>query len=114
MLTFDFAILTTGGEHLGIPGEAHAQNGVVHHHKVLLRLIFQIFSDLARREIPNFDETVHGAGDQELTIWRESVIGNERNSESDSVKSCNETRVSEMNQKTTDNFFCKGSQRDKK
>ena len=37
-----------------------------------LRLVFQILSDLSRREVPHFDESVDGAGHQVLAVWWEA------------------------------------------
>lgn len=42
MIDLDLSVLGSGGQHLRVPAEAHAQHGVVHHHEVVLSLVLQI------------------------------------------------------------------------
>ena len=74
--TINFAILSSGGEHFRVSGEAHAQHRVVHHHEVFLSLVLQIFADFSRGEIPNFNKSVHRSSHQILTVRRESMRAN--------------------------------------
>ena len=67
----DVASLAAGGEHLTVPGEGEAQHRLLHHHEVLRGLVLQILPDLARGEVPHFNEAVHGAGDEVLTVRTE-------------------------------------------
>lgn len=38
----DLSILSSGGQHLCVPTEAHTQHCIVHHHEVILSLVLQI------------------------------------------------------------------------
>ena len=49
----DLAGLGAGGEHLGVAAEGHREYGVLHHHEVVLGLVFQIFSDFAGGKVPD-------------------------------------------------------------
>ena len=69
------------------PGECKAEDGVLHQHKVLRGLVFQVLPDLSSGEVPHLleriemlklnqkvfhlDESVHTARDQILTIRTE-------------------------------------------
>lgn len=94
----DLSVLGSGGQHLRVPAEAHAQHGVVHHHEVVLSLILQILgtnkaflitrapetppspppdphlylSDFPSGEVPHLDEAINRTSDQILTIRGES------------------------------------------
>lgn len=67
-----FTVLRAAGEHLAVPTESHRQHRLLHHHEIVLRLVLKVLSYLAGREIPYLDETVHRAGDQVLSVWREA------------------------------------------
>lgn len=68
----DLAVLTTARQHLAVAAERHGQHRLLHHHEIVLRLVLQIFSDLAGREIPHLDEAVHRPGHQVLAVGRET------------------------------------------
>ena len=69
------------------PGECKAEDGVLHQHKVLRGLVFQVLPDLASGKVPHLlkriemlkpnqkafhlDESVHTARDEILTIRTE-------------------------------------------
>lgn len=70
MSNLDLAVLWARGEHLRVSAERQAEDGVVHHHEVVLRLVLQIFPNLASREVPHLNEPIHTSRDQVLTIRR--------------------------------------------
>ena len=63
--------LIASAEHFWISRETHRQDSLLHHHKIILRLVLEIFSDLSGQIIPNFNKTVDGARDEELSVWWE-------------------------------------------
>lgn len=68
----DLAVLTTTRQHLAVATERHRQYRLLHHHKVVLRLVLQVLPDFTGREIPHLDEAVDRASDQVLAVGRET------------------------------------------
>lgn len=60
--------LIASAQHFWISRKTHRQDSLLHHHKIILRLVLQIFSDLSSQIIPNFNKTVNGACDEELSV----------------------------------------------
>lgn len=62
--------LRSGGQHLAVPGEGQTQDGLLHHHEIILSLVPQVLPDLAGGEVPDLEESVDRAGDQVLSVGR--------------------------------------------
>lgn len=50
----NLSILSSSGQHLCVPTEAHAQHCIVHHHEVILSLILQILYHITQRKFISF------------------------------------------------------------
>lgn len=52
-LYLNFAIVGSGGERVRVAAEREAENGLLHAHVLLVRLIAEILADFARGEVPH-------------------------------------------------------------
>mmetsp|Transcript_80626 Transcript_80626/g.233125 ORF Transcript_80626/g.233125 Transcript_80626/m.233125 type:complete len:300 (+) Transcript_80626:518-1417(+) len=68
----ELAVLTAGGKELRVLRKGRADHRLLVHHEAPFLLVRQILPEHGSLVVPDFDETVHGTGDAELTVRRET------------------------------------------